>query len=410
MMSKIKVQHFGPIIDGRLDNDGWLDITKTTVFTGNQGTGKSTVAKLISVFTYIEKSLIKQDNKPEYYTQENSFVNIICAYQNIHNYFKNNTFLEYHGESYHFIYKDKTLKINKNIGRYFLPKIMYVPAERSFLSVVLQPEKIRHLPAPLATFLEEYDRSKDELEEALELPINYLKFEYNKDSESINIIGNNHSTKITEASSGLQSFIPLYLVTKNLAEGIDKENDYSKSSLSVEQKNNLRNQLDRVFNELQPENMSIEDFKKLLKDTYSLFKNDCFINIVEEPELSLFPKSQQAIINILSKFNNLNINNQLIMTTHSPYIINYLTLAGKAYIINQLDLIDDEYEKLYSIVPKESLINPKELMVYETCEDGSIRKLPTYRGLPSGDNFLNNDLANFNNLFSDLLDIEDNYV
>jgi len=34
-----------------------MDVKKVTVFIGNQGSGKSTVAKLISSFSWIEKAL-----------------------------------------------------------------------------------------------------------------------------------------------------------------------------------------------------------------------------------------------------------------------------------------------------------------------------------------------------------------
>lgn len=47
-MARIRIKNFGPIRQGRLDNDGWLDIKKVSVFIGNQGSGKSCVAKLIS--------------------------------------------------------------------------------------------------------------------------------------------------------------------------------------------------------------------------------------------------------------------------------------------------------------------------------------------------------------------------
>ena len=53
-MSKIKIKNFGPIKEGCLENDGWIEIKKVTVFIGNQGSGKSTIAKLISTFTWIE--------------------------------------------------------------------------------------------------------------------------------------------------------------------------------------------------------------------------------------------------------------------------------------------------------------------------------------------------------------------
>ena len=60
-MSKIKIKNFGPIQEGYKENNGWIDISKVTVFIGNQGSGKSTVAKLISTFTWIEKALVRGD-------------------------------------------------------------------------------------------------------------------------------------------------------------------------------------------------------------------------------------------------------------------------------------------------------------------------------------------------------------
>ena len=56
-MSKIRIKNFGPIKEGFQENNGWIDIKKVTLFIGNQGSGKSTVAKLISTFTWLEKSL-----------------------------------------------------------------------------------------------------------------------------------------------------------------------------------------------------------------------------------------------------------------------------------------------------------------------------------------------------------------
>ncbi len=59
-MSKIKIKNFGPIKEGfkEISPDGsineWMEIKKVTVFIGNQGSGKSTVAKLISTLSWIE--------------------------------------------------------------------------------------------------------------------------------------------------------------------------------------------------------------------------------------------------------------------------------------------------------------------------------------------------------------------
>lgn len=54
-MSRIKIKNFGPLKETVSAMDGWIDIEKVTVFTGNQGSGKSTVAKLVSTFTWMER-------------------------------------------------------------------------------------------------------------------------------------------------------------------------------------------------------------------------------------------------------------------------------------------------------------------------------------------------------------------
>jgi len=58
-MNSIKVQHFGPIKKGYLENGGWLAVNKVAVFIGNQGSGKSTMAKLIASLVWIEKSMVR---------------------------------------------------------------------------------------------------------------------------------------------------------------------------------------------------------------------------------------------------------------------------------------------------------------------------------------------------------------
>ena len=60
-MSKIRIKNFGPIKEGYIENGGWISIDKVTVFIGNQGSGKSTVAKLISTFSWIEKAIYRGD-------------------------------------------------------------------------------------------------------------------------------------------------------------------------------------------------------------------------------------------------------------------------------------------------------------------------------------------------------------
>lgn len=89
-MSRIRIKNFGPIKEGFSSNDGWIDIKKVTVFIGNQGAGKSTVAKLISTFTWIEKALVRGDYNKKWFERKNKLKNQYLNYHRLENYFKTN--------------------------------------------------------------------------------------------------------------------------------------------------------------------------------------------------------------------------------------------------------------------------------------------------------------------------------
>lgn len=138
------------------------------------------------------------------------------------------------------------------------------------------------------------------------------------------------------------------------------------------------------------------------------YQNAVFFNIVEEPEQNLFPTSQKDILWELLKYNNMLEGNKLVLTTHSPYLINYLTLAVKADMVKAKLLDNDSIKKLNNIVPLQSTIHGDDLVIYELDETGgTIKKLDDYKGLPSDENDLNKILAEGNELFGKLLDIED---
>ncbi len=405
-MSKIRIKNFGPIKDGFSSNE-YMDIKKITIFIGNQGSGKSTVAKLISTLTWLEKSLYRGDIQKSEVTRKSKFQNFYCGYQGLKNYFSPNTKIEYKGEAFDLIYKSNTFHVIPNKRAYTVPKIMYVPAERNFVSAVAQPDKLKYLPKPLYTFLDEFERSKQELSDNIKLPINNLEFQYEQKKGISRVIGENHNVILSEASSGIQSSIPLFLVSKNLAEGINKKENSSVNKISLEEMIRIRKQLERIITD---KKLTEELRTSAIEILSSVSKNDCFINIVEEPEQNLYPISQRHILNELISFNNMNPANKLIFTTHSPYIINYLTLAVKAFTltdkINKSDRKDKLNSKLNSIVPSTSKVNPDDWVVYELDDKGNIIKLPDYNQLPSDENYLNEKLSESNELFAQLLEIQ----
>jgi len=158
-------------------------------------------------------------------------------------------------------------------------------------------------------------------------------------------------------------------------------------------------------------NLTDEQKRAAISALSARFNKSAFINIVEEPEQNLFPTSQWQMLKSLLQFNNMNDDNKLIMTTHSPYIINYLTLAVKGFLVEEkikdLGHKEELNSKLASIIPLSSLIKPDDLAIYELDDDGGIIKLGDYNGLPSDNNYLNNNLSEGNNLFASILDIED---
>ena len=60
MKEELYIEHFGPIIEAR------VPINKITVLIDRQGSGKSTIAKLYSLFVWMEKSLMRHSLTKKY--------------------------------------------------------------------------------------------------------------------------------------------------------------------------------------------------------------------------------------------------------------------------------------------------------------------------------------------------------
>lgn len=414
-MSRIKIENFGPIVKGCLENNGWIDIKKVTTFIGNQGSGKSTVAKLISTFTWIEKALVRGDYEKEWFETDSKLKTHYFTYHRLENYFKsnekNNTCIEYQGDAYYIKYEKEALVITENADNlsYQLPQIMYVPAERNFISYVKSPKELKLSSDSLKEFLTEFDNAKHNLEGLTRLPINETDVEYDTFSDTLSLKGNNYRLKLTESSSGFQSLVPLYLVSDYLANSVKKQSSENKEQMSSEERNRFKKGVEEIWS-----NKSLTDEQKrvALSVLSSKFNKSAFINIVEEPEQNLFPASQWHLLQSLLELNNLNEGNKLIMTAHSPYIVNYLSISilGHSLMkkINESGKADSLISKLNKVVSVNSLISPDDVVTYQLNEiSGSISKLDTYEGIPSDSNYLNNLIKEGNRMFDSLLEIEE---
>ncbi len=406
-MSRIRIKNFGPIKEGHTDNDGWIDIKKVTVFIGDQGSGKSTIAKLISNFIWMEKALVRGDYDEKWFARKNRLKNTFLEYHRLENYLPTDdsqTLIEYDGLAYNIKYEDKVLTVtHKDIDNYPLPQIMYVPAERNFIAYVKTAKELRLSSDSLQEFLTEFENAKREMRGLLKLPINNTELEYDRLNETLNLKGKDYKIKLVEASSGFQSLVPLFIVSDFLAHSVKKRSENSES-MNSEERQRFKKGVEEIYNNNE---FTDEQRRIALSALSAKFNKTAFINIVEEPEQNLFPSSQWQILQSLLAFNNMNIANKLILTTHSPYLINYLTLAVKADMVKANLNKEDSKKKLAEIVPLESTVKTDDLVIYEMDdESGIVKKLADYKGLPSDENELNSELEDTNESFAQLQEIE----
>lgn len=411
MNSRIRIKNFGPIKEGLIDNNGWIEIKKVTAFAGNQGSGKSTVAKLISTFVWLEKALTRGDYKIEHFSRRNGFAKKLLSYHRLENYLIEKdgdiiSEIEYEGCSYCISFKKGILNAESEYKQqdcYSLPQIMYVPAERNFIAYVKKPNELKLSSDSLKEFLSEFNDAKNNIKGFLELPINQVKLDYDKLNDVLNVKGEDYKVRLSDASSGFQSLAPLYIVSEYLAGKVrNSQKNQAVQTMSVDEKERFEKEIQEIYKN---QDLTDEQRRIAISTLASRFNKTSFINIVEEPEQNLFPSSQEKMLESLITFNNYNKGNKLILTTHSPYLINHISILVKAGMLYQDTTISKK--DIEKIVEESATIKDEDYAIYEMNEkDGTIQKLGSYKGIPNDDDFLNNKLAESNERFAQLLEIE----
>lgn len=407
-MSKIAIKNIGPIKNGPEEIE-YINFDGLTILTGTQGSGKSTVAKIYSSLCWLEKALNRGDLTKEEVKKDGYFINEVMAYQGIEKYFSSNSFIHFIGEKCEFKLEKNIfhVKIKQN-DKYSTPKIMYVPAERNFITSIDRPDLISGLPRPLHTFLAEYEAAKDEIQSnPIELPIGNIKFEHSQDKNESNLIGNEFKINIINASSGYQSFVPLFLVTNFLSGFIDHKDKKPKGQNKTRKMSvNLQRRMQEEIKSLITKGKG--DFNNLASELFRItrrYSYSSFINIVEEPEQNLYPDSQWIALNILIKALNSKAENRLVITTHSPYILSFIALNFQAYNIYKARTEENIINEVRKTVPEHSALNNKITNVYE-LDNGEIRHLKLEDGFIPDSNKLNEKIAEINEKFSKLLYME----
>lgn len=352
MNERIIVRSFGPVKD--LD----IILKKVTLFIGDQGTGKSCVAKLFSTFKWMEKVLCQKKYKPSYFEQYNRFKTKLCAYHRIETFINKDSYIRYVGDLYEFLYENGNFSIiDKCRDIKGIAKIMYVPAERSIVSVAEKSKLLKELPNSSETFSDEFVNAKKYFQSGYNLPFEGLRFEYDNLNDTGWIRGNDYKVRLTKASSGIQSSLPMCIVSEYLSSKISNKEEIK---LSKEEKDKLEK---RVAEIMQNDEYSESIKDMMIRQLSYVNRYNQFINIVEEPELNLFPRSQMQTLCSLISNNASSDENMLVFTTHSPYslaIINTMIMGAKAYA----NADEEQKNQIETILPTRYQIHEDDIAAY----------------------------------------------
>ncbi len=358
MNEKLIVKNFGPIKNAE------LDLKKVTIFIGPQGSGKSTLAKLVAIFKedvfkkdsiiqnlkdYGIHNFIKKESTNIYFQSDLSIVKFndeyIQEFKELGNSLmikieelniKINRFMSMSHNITTGIDEISNINIeyDKIMKEYKIKMPIYIPERRtsiSFLSSSLfgLMNKDINLPKTLTEFGNRYSKAstndseddarfvrKDspikENNKTKHIELFDLQFQHRDGQDFLIDTKNNYEVNLRDSASGMQSSIPLILVVRH---------EYSAGNKHF---------------------------------------------IIEEPELNLFPTTQKQLVGYLADKCTQN-GNELLMTTHSPYVLSAINNLIFAFQVAQV--LPERADEIAQIIPQEQWLNPDDVAAYYVGED-----------------------------------------
>ena len=368
MNEQLIVKNFGPI------KDATVDFKRVTVFIGPTGGGKSTLAKLAAMF----HSFHLIGNKE-------SGTNLLKFY-NLQKFHLPQSDLQWTGPAYSLKMKDgvplpdeklmlkisslvkekyaqlahetaisplKELEVFQASIKALMPGALarYIASERAFVSAIeyswagLIRDDIG-LSKYVVNFANDFSLSRKSIIE-LDIPFLNAKYLHQNGQDFIKIPNVDTLFRLYETASGIQSVTPLLVLLEHLSRNTEQAQSF----------------------------------------------------IIEEPELNLYPTAQQGLLNWLVEKCTKG-ENDLTITTHSPYILSSCNLLLEAYKVAQLR--PDLEEEIAAIVPKACWLNPDEFAAYYVA-GGTVKPITDDRTHLIGGNELDAVSGDISDSFRKLL-------
>lgn len=333
-MQRVIIHNVGPV------KDADIRLKKVNVFIGPQSSGKSTIAKIIAFCSWLEKNKHELEGS---YLFANSVIDKMVSYHRMEGYLSDDSRIFYEGDNVAFAYnwpEDVSVPLEWDRNSYNAshlvenellffkterlsnPKVLYIPAERNFVSVVPNLQKYDDSKDSLQSFIVDWFEAKRSFkkENAIDLLDLGMKYYSDSDEDYLNL-EDGKTIKLRNASSGLQSVTPLLIVADYMTNGM-----YAKERpFSVEEQDVLNRLLHSLAVESLPANNS-EDLKRRLKGFLQgkVYTHTQFV--IEEPEQNLYPQEQYKLMEHLASIINHGKQHRLTISTHSPYIISFLNV------------------------------------------------------------------------------------
>ena len=389
-MTTIEIRNVGPIKEVPE-----ITLNSVNVFMGPQSSGKSTIAKIISYCTWVEKDVATRQSLTDY-NGTTRFKDVLESFHKIKGYFRTDSYIRYRSDVAEIVWENKSCTINLIKRRsYRRSKIAYIPSERNMV-ILPEVEAVAFNKTNIRSFLFDwfnarkmYPRKKYKRS----LPILNLGVNYFSSDEEDHIQGSEgdlrYDVLLSNASSGLQSLTPLLVMIEYLTNWVYKEDSVSFIEQAEQNKvilDELTLQGSTLFEKptlssIDNPQMSIDNpqMMKLIEDLRKhLFKTNNSQFIIEEPEMNLFPEAQRDLTYyLLNKcVKKGRKGNRLTITTHSHYILyalNNCMMAGLVY-----DKMDEGLKERLKCGPFR--IAPSYISIYEIRE-GVIKQIQQTDGL-----------------------------
>lgn len=398
-----------------------FEVNRINVFMGPQSSGKSTVSKILCHCQWVEKTCFLNEKQLENYQKQDVFYDSLIEHHKLDGYFHRNASIKYEGEAMTITYthssKKTTIKL-KNKMLFFYPKICYIPAERNFVAGVHNFSKYNEGNNVLLYFAYDWLEAKEDIKK---LDISNLlsrDVSYENINDKDYIFDNGSKLLLTNASSGVQSALPLYQTALYMMSNLYNK-QRTLSPLKEMAKNDLSNEIAIMANMI-AHGEGVKKFKKCSNILISIFKmlesydvkainklsdlspEDLSHNMynavhiierlfcyrftqlfIEEPEQNLFPDTQQDFVYWLMENIQKDREHSAVITTHSPYIL----FAINNCMMGGLVRGNIPQTRISDFASHSAWIDPKLVSVFE-LDNGNLRRIQDDDGIIE-DNYLN---------------------